>query len=97
MKMKSSEKMAEKKSTGEDPDDIVLVLRTRNQVYIDMVIAALDREGIPALLKSVAGYHGRGMLPFSQGFFDYLLYVTMANAEHAREIVQIIVPSEEME
>jgi hypothetical protein len=79
-----------------DPDDIVQILRTRNQVYVDMVIAALHNEHIPALVKSETGYHGRGMLPFELGFFDYRLFVTMTNEERAREIVSTIVPPEEI-
>jgi hypothetical protein len=48
------------------------------------------------LVKSVAGYHARGMLPFDQGFFDYRLYVSKEHAEKAREIVETIVPPEEL-
>ncbi|OGC94479.1 MAG: hypothetical protein A2W25_01475 [candidate division Zixibacteria bacterium RBG_16_53_22] len=89
-------KMVERRAGGSDPDDIILILQTRNQLYIDMVIAALENEGIPVLLKSVTGYHWRGMLPFDQGFFDYRLYVRSQDDDRAGQIVEIIVPREEI-
>jgi len=96
MRSEPAENMVRRNAGDGDPDDIVLVLQTRNQVYIDMVIAALENEKIPALLKSVTGYHWRGMLPFDQGFFNYRLYVTAHDENRARQIVETIVPPEEI-
>ena len=79
-----------------DADGLELVLTTRNQIYLEMVKDALEGEGIPALVKSVTGYHTRGMLPFEQGFFDYRLYVSKEDVERAREIVETIIPPEEI-
>jgi hypothetical protein len=94
MNREYADEMAKRGARYLDPDDVVMVLKTRNQVYVDMVIGALEHEGIPALLKSASGYHARGMLPFEQGMFDYLLYVTKVSEARAREIVETIVPSE---
>ena len=73
-----------------------LILTTKSQIYLDMVREALEGEGIPSMVKSVTGYHARGMLPFGQGFFDYRLYVSKEDEERAREIVVTIVPPEEL-
>jgi hypothetical protein len=97
MNSKSPENATKSQARADDPAEIILILRTRNQVYLDMVIAALENENIPALVKSVTGYHGRGMLPFEQGFFDYHLYVTGDNQPRAKEIVETIVPLEEIQ
>jgi hypothetical protein len=96
MSSNSKENMVRRKTDYSESEDVVLILQTRNQVYVNMVIPALENEKIPALLKSVTGYHLRGMLPFEQGFFDYRLYVTAANEERARQIVETIVPPEEI-
>jgi hypothetical protein len=84
--------------SGEKKDfgDLQLVLVTKSQIYLEMVKDALEGEGIPALIKSVTGYHARGMLPFNQGFFDYRLYVSREHVEKAREIVETIIPPEEL-
>ncbi len=79
-----------------DTDNLELILVTKSQIYLEMVKEALEGEGIPSLIKSVAGYHARGMLPFDQGFFDYRLYVSKDHSEKAREIVETIVPPEEL-
>lgn len=73
-------------------DDPVLVLTTNNQIYMEMVKDALEGEGIPVLIKSVTGYHGRGMLPFGQQFFDYRLFVSTEHEKRALEIVETIMP-----
>ncbi|HBC46171.1 MAG TPA: hypothetical protein DCZ43_03925, partial [candidate division Zixibacteria bacterium] len=56
------------KGDGENglPADLELVLTTRSQIYLEMVKEAFESEGIPSLIKSVTGYHSRGMLPFKQ-------------------------------
>ncbi len=86
----------ERVDNNDQPDDLVLVLTTGNQIYMDMVREALESESIPVLLKSVTGYHGRGMLPFGQSFFDYRLFVSRGHEKRAREIVETIVPPEEL-
>ncbi len=96
MSFELPEDMVMLKSRNGDPEDAVLILQTRNQVYADMVIAALENENIPALLKSVTGYHWRGMSPFQQGFFDYRLFVNPHDKERAGQIVRTIVPPEEI-
>jgi hypothetical protein len=63
---------------------------------MEMVCSTLDSENIPALLNSVAGYHIRGMLPFGQDFFDYRLSVPNTFEKRAREIIEIIVPAEDI-
>jgi hypothetical protein len=80
----------------QESEDLVLVLTTRNQIYLEMVKQAFDGEDIPSLVKSIAGYHTRGMLPFHQSFFDYRLYVSKDHEERASEIVSTIVPPEEL-
>ncbi len=79
-----------------DTGDLELILTTRSQIYLDMVREALESEGIPSMVKSVTGYHSRGMLPFDQSFFDYRLYISKEDEERAREIVETIVPPEEL-
>jgi hypothetical protein len=79
-----------------DSEGIALILTTHNQILADMVKGALENENIPVLLKSVAGYHSRGMLPFQQGFFDYRLYVSKENEKRAMEMVETIMPPEEL-
>jgi hypothetical protein len=78
-------------------EDLVLILTTKSQIYAEMVKDALEGEDIPMMIKSIAGNYSRGMLPFAQSFFDYRLYVTRANEERAREMVETIVPPEEMQ
>ena len=85
--------MPEKPETNSD--EIVKVLTTNNQILMEMVRCALDGEQIPVLMKSVAGYHSRGMLPFGQDFFDYRLSVPKKFENRAREIIETIVPAEE--
>lgn len=87
--------MTEKKPAIES-EELSLILTTRSQIYLDMVKDALEEENIPVLLKSITGYHNRGMLPFEQGFFDYRLYVTKQFEQRGREIVETIVPPEEI-
>ena len=48
------------------------------------------------MIKSVTGNYSRGMLPFKQGFFDYRLFVMKEHENRAREIVETIVPPEEL-
>jgi len=79
-----------------DADEIVRVLTTSDLILMEMVRSALDAENIPALLKSVAGYHIRGMLPFGQDFFDYRLSVPKTFEMRAREIIETIVPAEDI-
>jgi len=81
---------------SKETDNLVLVLTIHDQIIADMVREAIENEGIPVLLKSVAGYHSRGMLPFEQSFFDYRLYVSSNNRERALELVETIVPPEEI-
>ena len=73
-----------------------LVFTTNNLIYLEMIKEALGADGIPAIVKSAAGYHARGMLPFAQGFFDYRLYVSKENLDHAMDIVNTIVPPEDL-
>jgi hypothetical protein len=87
----------EQGKSGNAPGDLTLVLTTNNQIYMEMVKDALEGEGIPALIKSVTGYHGRGMLPFGQQFFDYRLFVSKEHKERALEIVDTIVPPKELQ
>jgi hypothetical protein len=95
--MRLSGSMIEKQDNSRDQHgDLSLVLTTKSQIYLEMVVEALDSEGIPALVKSVAGYHSRGMLPFNQGYFDYNLFVSKESEARAREIVETIVPPEEL-
>jgi len=75
--------------------ELKTVLVTGNQIVAEMVREALENEGIPALLKSAAGVHLRGMLPIRQDFFDFRIYVENKYAEKASAIVKTIVPSEE--
>ena len=83
--------------SGANPVDLVLVLTTNNQIYMEMVKDALEGEGIPVLIKSVTGVHGRGMLPFGQSFFDYRLMVSKEHEKRAQEIVETIIPPEELQ
>ena len=88
----------EKRShSGNQSEDLNLVLTTNNLIIMEMVKEALENEGIPVLLKSVAGYHSRGMLPFGQQFFDYNLFVSENDKIRAEEIVATIVPPEELQ
>jgi hypothetical protein len=79
-----------------DSEELELVLVSRSQILIEMVREALEGEGIPAMIKSVTGYHARGMLPFQQGFFDYRLYVSKEDSLMAKEIVETIIPPEDL-
>jgi hypothetical protein len=81
---------------AEQPEGLELILTTQSQIYLEMVKEALEGEGIPALIKSVAGYHARGMLPFAQGFFDFRLFVSKEDEKRAHEIVETIIPPEEL-
>lgn len=83
-------------SQPQELEDLVLVLTTNNQIYTEMIKDALEGENIPMMIKSVTGNYSRGMLPFPQSFFDYRLYVSRANEERARELVETIVPPEEL-
>jgi hypothetical protein len=81
---------------NKDSEELELVLVSRSQILIEMVREALEGEGIPAMIKSVTGYHARGMLPFQQGFFDYRLYVSKEDSLMAKEIVETIIPPEDL-
>lgn len=94
--MKNSFAAKMEKRETQNSNNLILILTTNNQIYLEMVKQALDGEDIPALLKSTAGYHSRGMLPFPQGFFDYRLYVSSEHEQRASEIVSTIVPPEEL-
>ncbi len=78
-------------------DELILVLTTGNSIYANMVKAALDEENIVAILKSAAGYHLRGMLPFEQRFFDTSLYVQKQFKSRADDIIRTIVPPGEIQ
>ena len=77
-------------------DDLVLILKTKNQIYAEMVKESLEADGVNVLLKSIMGHHLRGMLPMRQDFFDYSLYVRAEFVDKAIEVVEIIVPKEEI-
>jgi hypothetical protein len=77
-------------------DDLVLVLTTKNHVFMDLVKEALKKRDIPVLLKSPTGYYLRGMLPFDQGFFNLRLYVQKEHQPEAEDIIRTIVPPEEI-
>ena len=77
-------------------DGIVLILESKNHVFAEMVMEALKARDIPVLLKSATGYYLRGMLPIDQGFFNLKLYVQNKYQAEASEIVETIVPPEEM-
>ena len=79
-----------------DDDDIVLILESKNQVFAEMVMEALKAKDIPVLIKSATGYYLRGMLPIDQGFFNLKLYVQGRYKDEASEIVETIVPPEEI-
>jgi hypothetical protein len=76
--------------------DVVLILETKNHMYMNLVKEALEDQNIPVLLKSPMGYYLRGMLPIDQGFFNLRLYVQKEYKSRADEIVQTIVPPEEI-
>ncbi|UCC78375.1 MAG: DUF2007 domain-containing protein [Candidatus Zixiibacteriota bacterium] len=76
--------------------DVVLILETKNYMYMNLVKEALENRDIPVLLKSPMGYYLRGMFPIDQGFFNLRLYVQKEFESEANEIVQTIVPPEEM-
>ena len=82
--------------TGSGFEDLIMILETKNLIYVNMVKGALDNEGIPALLKSPMGHYLRGMMPIDQGFFNLKLYVRKKDEEKAAEIVRTIVPPEEI-
>lgn len=89
--------MIDKRDNSHDQqDELSLILTTKSQIYLEMVMDALDSEGIPTLVKSATGYHSRGMLPFNQSFFNYNLFVSKESEVKAREIVETIVPPEEL-
>lgn len=75
---------------------MVLILETKNHMYMNLVKEALENRDIPVLLKSPMGYYLRGMFPIDQGFFNLRLYVQKEHEAEANEIVQTIVPPEEM-
>jgi hypothetical protein len=77
-------------------DDIVLILNTKNHFFMSLVKEALERLDIPVLLKSHTGYFLRGMLPIDQEFFNLRLYVKKEFESKAVEIVETIVPPEEI-
>ena len=76
--------------------DVVLILKTKNQIYAEMVKEALENDNIHVLLKSATGHHLRGMLPFEQGMFDYSLFVVPEFEDKAKQVVETIVPKEEI-
>jgi hypothetical protein len=84
------------KSENKKSNDLVLILTIHDQIIAEMVKNALENESIPVIIKSVTGFHSRGMLPFEQSFFDYRLYISSVNEVRARELVETIVPSEEI-
>ena len=90
------DKLERKIDSNKNASDLVMVLSTKNQIYAEMVKNALDTEGIPSLLKSPTGSYLRGMLPISQGFFDFRLYVQNTHYIRAGELVETIVPAEEL-
>jgi hypothetical protein len=77
-------------------EDIVLILETKDNILANMVKEALENQDIPVLLKSPTGYYLRGMLPIDQGFFNMRLYVQKIFQDKAVEIVETIVPPEEI-
>jgi len=77
-------------------DDIVLILETKNHMFMSMVKEALENQEVPVLLKSPMGYYLRGMFPIDQGFFNLRLYVQKEYEARAIEIVRTIVPPEEL-
>jgi len=77
-------------------DDIVMILETKNNILANMVKEALEKRDIPVLLKSPTGYYLRGMLPIDQAFFNMRLYVQKDFQDKAVEIVETIVPPEEI-
>lgn len=77
-------------------DDLVLILETKNYMFMNLVKEALENKDIPVLLKSPMGYYLRGMLPIDQGFFNLRLYVLKQHQTEAEEIVSTIVPPEEL-
>jgi hypothetical protein len=83
-------------NTEKENSDLIVILKTQSQIYAEMVKEALEKEEIPALLKSTMGHNLRGMLPFQQDFFNYSLYIQKEFAETAKEIVDTIVPKEEI-
>lgn len=76
--------------------DVVLILVTKNHMYMNLVKEALENRNIPVLLKSPMGYYLRGMFPIDQGFFNLRLYVQKEYEAEANEIVRTIVPPEEI-
>ena len=77
-------------------NDVVLILETKNHMFMNLVKEALENQDIPVLLKSPMGYYLRGMLPIDQGFFNLRLYVQKEFEPEANEIVRTIVPLEEI-
>ena len=76
-------------------DDLTIILKTKSQIYAEMVKEALEAEGIIVILKSTMGHHLRGALPFAQDFFNYSLYIQKEHTDIAENIVDTIVPHEE--
>ncbi len=76
--------------------DSIMVLSTKSQVYALMVKEALESEEIPSILKSPMGIYLRGMFPLGRSFFDYRLYVRQEDSQRAGEIVEMILPAEEL-
>jgi hypothetical protein len=83
-------------ASGKENNDLTVILKTKSQIYAEMVKEALEQEGITVILKSTMGHHLRGMLPFAQDFFNYSLYIQKEHADAAEEIVNTIVPDEEI-
>lgn len=77
-------------------DNLVLVLTTKNHIFMDLVREALQNRDIPVLLKSPTGYYLRGMLPIDQEFFNLRLYVQREHQPEAEDIIRTIVPPEEI-
>lgn len=84
------------KSHESKAEDLILVLVTKDQIYLNMVKDALDGIDIPSLIKSPMGHYLRGMLPIDLGFFNMRLYVQKEHENKAAEIVSTIVPPEEI-
>jgi len=83
-------------NTGSKAEDLILVLVTKDQIYLNMVKDALDAIDIPSIIKSPMGHYLRGMLPIDQGFFNMRLYVQKKHEDKAAEIVSTIIPPEEI-
>lgn len=82
--------------SGKDNGELIIALETRNQLYAEMVRNALETEGIPSILKSPMGTYLRGMFPIRQSYFDYRLYVREDHIQRVRDLIEMIIPAEEL-